>query len=345
MTGRAAAVQGGLAALGLITAYATWQRDPDRMPGDVKVLDASKSDAPRIRYEDDNNAVEMWREGRDPTVWVRLTEKPKTPPAGAPDKLKEKKPPPPRVLLGGEGAVSLYEKFTPFISPRPFGVLDAAKLKELGLDPPKKKLTITVRGDTRDFVVGQPTGGATAGESFVRDTRDNRVYLMPRGVTPELQNAGHVIDRKLHLIDTPDFDRIAITVNGKRKEFVHVGKESLATEGFASAKTPDKRDQMAKNWHDSLWRTFPMEILGKGEAPGEGTPKIVLRVDYYDRKNSVGYIELAKLDTPEKTTSDEAPQATPPGEMFARTEHTVGWTKIHSGQQLVSDAEKLVAQP
>jgi hypothetical protein len=343
VTGRAAAVQGGLAALGLLTAYLTWQRDPDRMPGDVKVIDASKSDAPRIRYEDDNNAVEMWREGRDSTVWVRLTEKPKTPPAA--DKAKEKKPPPPRVLLGGEGAVSLYEKFTPFISPRSFGVLEAGKLKELGLDPAKKKLTVTVKGDTREFVIGQPPGGSTAGESFLRDTRDGRVYLMPRAVTPELQNAAHVIDRKLHTFDTPDFDRIALTVNGKRKEYVHLAKESLATEGFASAKTPDKRDQMAKNWHDSVWRLFPTEVLGKGETPAEGTPKVLMRVDYLEHKDSPGWLEIAKIEAADKTSSDEPPSPTPPGEMYARSEHTVGWIKIHSGQQIVADAEKLVAQP
>ena len=33
MTGRALAVQGGIAALGLVTVYATWQREPEHAPG------------------------------------------------------------------------------------------------------------------------------------------------------------------------------------------------------------------------------------------------------------------------------------------------------------------------
>ena len=54
-------------------------------------------------------------------------------------------------LLGSEAALSLYEKFTPLISPRAFGALEQAKLKEIGLDAPKRKLTVTVRGVAREF--------------------------------------------------------------------------------------------------------------------------------------------------------------------------------------------------
>ena len=42
MNVRGAAVQSGLAALGLVVAYGTWQREPERAPGEVVVVDASK---------------------------------------------------------------------------------------------------------------------------------------------------------------------------------------------------------------------------------------------------------------------------------------------------------------
>jgi hypothetical protein len=44
MNVRGAAIQSGLAALGLIVAYGTWQREPERAPGEVVVVDASKSE-------------------------------------------------------------------------------------------------------------------------------------------------------------------------------------------------------------------------------------------------------------------------------------------------------------
>src|SRR4029077_8031129 len=101
-----------------------------------------------------------------------------------------------RDLGGSDGAVKLIDQFAPMLSPRAFGVLDAAKLKELGLDASKRKLEVTVKGDVRRYEIGQPANAA-GGESFLRDTRDNRVYLMPRGMLSQLQSSTSLVDRKL----------------------------------------------------------------------------------------------------------------------------------------------------
>jgi hypothetical protein len=165
---------------------------------------------------------------------------------------------------------------------------------------------------------------------------------MPRQMLSELQNASHMVDRRLHTFDLMDFDRIKLTAGGKSKEFVQVGRESRATAGFAPAKTPDKKDQMAKNWHDSLWRLFPTELLGKGEEP-PGKLTTLLRVDYTDGKDGVGWVEIARAEGGAGTISEEA--APSKGDLYVRSEHTAGWNKIPSGGQLVPDAEKLIAAP
>ena len=343
MTGRGVAVQGGLAALGLLAAYLTWQREPETAPGAVTVIDASKSDVTLIRYEDDSNAVDLTRQGKD--VWLHLVVKKAAEPKPDPHAKADAKPPaaapppPPRDLPGGEGAKKLYDQFAPLTSPRAFGVLEPAKLKELGLDGPKKKLEVTVKGDVRKYEIGQPAA-AGGGESFLRDTRDGRVYLMPRSLIGELQNANHMVDRRLHTFELAEFDRIKLSAGGKDKEFLQVGRESRSTAGFAPPKTPDKRDQMAKNWHDSLWRLFPSELLGRGEQPAGGKPNVVLRVDYYDGKQSVGWIEIAKIETASGPADDVA--AT---EAYVRTERTASWAKLHSANQIIADAQKLIAAP
>ena len=68
MTGKAAALQGGLAALGLITAHLTWQREPERAPGEVTVIDAGKNDLARVHFEDDTQSIDLERrkEGGEP---------------------------------------------------------------------------------------------------------------------------------------------------------------------------------------------------------------------------------------------------------------------------------------
>jgi hypothetical protein len=337
VTGRGVAVQGGLAALGLLTAYLTWQREPERAPGAVTVIDASKSDVTLIRYEDEIQAVDLTRQGKD--VWLHLVTK-KAPEPKVPAKADAKPPsalPPPRDLPGGEGAKKLYDQFAPLTSPRAFGVLDASKLKELGLEAPKRKLEVTVKGDVRRYEIGQPPATG-AGEAFLRDTRDGRVYLMPRSLIGELQNATHMVDRRLHTFELADFDRIKLSSGGKDKEFLQVGRESRATSGFAPPKAPDKRDQMAKNWHDSLWRLFPTDLLGRDEQPPSGKPAVVLRVEYFEGKKSVGWIEIAKVDNASGSGDDA--QST---EWYVRSEHTAGWAKVHSAAQLITDAQKLIA--
>jgi hypothetical protein len=159
----------------------------------------------------------------------------------------------------------------------------------------------------------------------------------------DLQGSSHLVDRRLHTFEPLEFDRLVLASGGKQKDYVQVGRESRTTAGLAPAKTPDKRDQMAKNWHDQIWRAFPSEILGKGETPSGGEPAVVMRADYFDGKKPLGWIELAKL---EPAPAAGAAASTAPGaEYYARTEHTAGWVKLNSGAQLIADAQKLIAAP
>jgi hypothetical protein len=243
-------------------------------------------------------------------------------------------------VRGNSDALKLADRFAPLVSPRAFGVLQGDKLKELGLDTPTRHLEVVVRGDTRKYDVGIALH-AQNGEAFLRDTRDGRVYLMPRMMLGELTNSKRLIDPRLHTFETKEFDKITLSMNGKRKEWVHLGRENFATDAYANAKTPDKHDDMAKNWADSLWRQFPMEVLGKGEEPKGGAPKIAFRLDYTEKGKPVGWVEIARAETDsESKSSGESVD-----NVYARTEHSVGWSRLHSGDLLITDAEKLVNAP
>jgi hypothetical protein len=344
MTGRSAAIQGGLAALGLLAAHLTWQREPERAPGEVVVIDAAKADVGRVRFEDENNILAFQRAstaGGEPTIALHVEAKPKK---VMPDKPGDPMPPPtppetpPRDVFGNADALRLADRFAPLVSPRAFGLMEPAKLKELGLDEPTRSLEVVVRGDTRKYDIGIAMN-AQNGESFLRDKRDGRVYLMPRGLLSELQNGKRLVDPRLHLFDSKEFDRITLSVGEKKKEFLHEGRENFSTEGYAPAKTPGKRDQTVKNWHDMLWRTFPMEVLGKDELPKGGTLKPVFRIEYSERGKAVGWLELARLEG----TSGKAEEIQ--DNLFARSEHTVGWTRLHVSPDLADDAQKIIAAP
>ena len=53
MKARSTAIQGGLALVGLVAAYVTWQRPKDSFKSEsVVVVDATKNSLERVRYED-----------------------------------------------------------------------------------------------------------------------------------------------------------------------------------------------------------------------------------------------------------------------------------------------------
>src|SRR5438067_11878204 len=162
MKTRGAAIQGGLAAVGLVLAYGTWQREPERAQGEATVIDVAKGDIEKVRFEEGAKWVEIEQKPGDdgPSAWLRTSAKPS--PAPAPE----------RYVRGNMGAEKLFEKLGPLRATRALGVLDAAKLKELTLDAPKKKLVVVARGVTHVFDVGAPTG---VSDPYVKDQKDGRV--------------------------------------------------------------------------------------------------------------------------------------------------------------------------
>jgi hypothetical protein len=333
MKARGAAVQSGLAAIGLLAAYATWQREPERAPGDVTVLDVSKSDLQKIRYEDGNGkwvVLERRKEGagsdEEPRVWLHLsaTTTPKAPE---------------RELPGSDGASRLFDKFAPLSATRSLGVIAGDKLKELGLDAPKKKLEITARGQVHSYWLGTSPFGVT--EPYVKDEHDGRVYVLGGGVLSDLDTASiRLIDRGLHTFKPADVDAVTISADGKRRELTATVAENQFAIKLSSKKT-SKPDDMAKNWHEKLWRVAPIEVLGKGEQPASGAPQVACKVEYQSHGKPKGFIELARGTAPAAITSSPTP---PPAEVFARTERTAGWDKLSAmADDVVKECSKIAA--
>ena len=100
---------------------------------------------------------------------------------------------------------------------------------------------------------------------------------------------------------------------------------------MARAATPDKSDELVKNWHDKVWgRLIVTEVLGKGELPQGKTPTVSLRVEYTFKGQPKGWIELGVDDT--KAT-------------WARSENTASWVAVHQGSdELLIEAKKLVLE-
>jgi hypothetical protein len=337
------AIQGGLALLALLLAYTTWQRPPEKMAGEVFVLDITKNDLDKVRFEDQE--AKSWAElakGKDEDgtfITLRLSGFDSTGsalPSGHPGIVLKQ---PERLIRANDSGSKLFERFAPLRAQRSLGVLDAAKQKELGLDKTKKFVEVTARGVKRRFaIVSAPPGGDNP---YIKDLQDNKVYIVPRPVLSDLQAAStNLPERRLHAFRIEEVDRVTLSAGGKTRELVASRIEDMPGIRLAPAATPDKPDPTLKNWHDRVFNLFPTEVLGQGEVPSAGAPVLVVRIEYFSRGRRIGWTELGRSPAPAVSTTTAAP-----AQGWTRSEFTLGWFKLAADTQaLITEAEGLVAK-
>lgn len=339
MKAQSVAIQGGLALIGLVGAYATWQREPEIKRGDVVIQEIGKNELQKIRFSDDKKWVELERrkdEDGEQRVWLKLSARP-----------EQKQPE--RELRGNETSQKLVERFTPMRAARALGVLEAAKLKEVGLDAPKRKLEVTARGETRVYEVGTPTQSIS--DPYLRDTKTGEVYLFGSSTIADLDAAGvRLVERTLHQWKPNEIESVTITAGGpggkSRKLAAMPGATPMSVK--LKAEKAEKADDVASAWHDKLWRALPTDVLGKGEVPAAGQPTLALRIDYKVSGVKSAFIEMGRVQPPPPpaaaSTPDGKPPVAPPVEVYARTESTAGWVKVVStANDLLTEAEKIAA--
>jgi hypothetical protein len=345
MNTRGVITQGALAAAGLAAAYVTWQRQPDLVAGEALALDIGRSDLEKIRYEDGEN--KSWTElvrAKDtggPFVTVHLSGSDASAAAmphghpSVPVKVPE------RLVRGSEQADRLFERFAPLRATRALGALDPAKLKDLGLDTTRKSIEVFARGSRRRYALAPPPPGGT--DPYVKDQQDGKVYIIPRTIMSDLQSAStNLVERHMHGFKLEDVDRVVVTAAGKKKEFRASRIEDLPGVRLSPVGS-DKPDETAKNWHDRIWNLFPAEVLGKNEAPGEGAPRIAIRVEYFARSRSLGWLDLGRAGGA-AAANQSTPQPTPTPEIaYGRSEFSLGWMKLSADAvSLTTEGEALV---
>jgi hypothetical protein len=344
-------LQGTLALAGLCAAYFTWQRGVELAPGEVFVVDSNKNDLSQVRFEDeDTNAKDAAKDAAKPPkptqpAWVELVrtsdengsfvqvhlsaqEKP------APGKDLPPIKTPERLVRGSDAADKLFASFAPWRASRGLGILEPARLKDLGLDAPKKHITLTLRNGKRIFAIAPaPPGGS---DPYLRDEASGQVYVVSRSFLSDFQTAASLlVERHLHGFKVEEADRVSIQRGAKKKDFlVSRGEDGVRLSPLAA---PDKPDTTAKTWHDRAFGLWPMDMLGKDETPAEGTPQLDLRIDYSVRGRRLGFLELAKV--PAVATGSEGAKDT----LFARSERTLGWFKLGAdAQSVLTDADGLL---
>lgn len=327
MKAKAAIVQGVLALAGLGAAYATWQRPPDLGPGDVNVLSVSRHELEKVRFDSPDRTLVLTRGdlNGDSVVWVDEDEHPvrKPAPPGRPPLAADTWH---RTLVGNDVADKVLDQLVSLKATRALGKLDDAKLKELALTGATSHLEVDAGGAKFRFAISTQPAGVEM--PYLRRESDGQVFLLGGMLVADLSGPRRLVDRRLHDFPPDAFDTVALAIEGQKRTY------AAKTEGGAylpqlSDQADAKPDSQAKTWHDQLWRSVAVDLLGRGEAPPGGEPVPVFRVDYARRGHSVGWVEIAKA-----------------GDAFyARSEHTAGWAKLGGPvEDLVRQTRQLVGK-
>jgi hypothetical protein len=243
--------------------------------------------------------------------------------------IREAPPPPPRELRGNEVAEQLLNRLSPPMATRDLGIATPERKSDLGLPASGKRLRLDTRqgpstpGRSLEFAVSTPPGAAGA---YLLDP-DGHLWLVHESLVQDLSAAAsRLVDRRLHAFRADEPDALQLQLDGRTRAFV-VRRVQGATR-VAPAENPDDPSADATAWAERVWRLAPLEVLGRGEIPREGTPVPSLRVEYTRDRRPLGFLELGRAGT----------------EWFARTEHTAGWVRLPPPAAAVREqAERLEA--
>jgi hypothetical protein len=351
---RGAALQGAIAVGALALAAGTWLRaPPPTNPDGAVVMEVPQGAVQRLVWDDGSHRVEVLREKPGaPGVWVRILRSPSLlapdggvdagPPDGGaadagtrsdggtrgdggPAALDIAPPAPDRELRGNEAAEKLLEQFSPFTAARALGVMDAAKLREFGLDNVARRLEVWTAATRFSFGISSPVG---TGASYLR-TEDGRVFILGGSMVQELTSASsRLVDRRVHTFRAEESERLVVHLGAQSRTLLQ--RRLGGATKIASESHPDTPDVYAQGWVERLAKLVPSDVLGKGEVPPEGPPRVELRVVFERAGQPLGFVEIARVGNA----------------WFARSEHSVGWMRVVGrAEGLVHDAERVVSTP
>jgi hypothetical protein len=344
VTSKAVALQGGLAVVGLVAAYITWQRQPELQAGEVFVLDITKNELQTLRFDDEEAKtwVELRRDSDDNGSFVALRLSGRAAPEAKPTAPAPEagKPTPERIVRGSDAAKTLFERFAPLRATRALGVLDATKLKDLGLAASKKHITVVTGAGQRVFdIASAPLGGT---DPYLRDQTDGRVFMVSRSILGDFQAAAtSLVEHHLHGFRLEEADRVTMAAGAANKEYRVARSADGKGVEIAEASGAGKTDPAARAWHERALGLWPSESLGKGELPAEGEPQTRLRLEYSSHGHSLGWLTIAEGAVPPGQSVTSATPA-PKKVYYARSEFTLGWVKLSSDSEaLVTEGVKL----
>ena len=333
----------------LILAYFTWTGDKERPGEEVTILDYGMRNLERMIVETPSRTVEIAPHrssfSGDLYYWVTVAdaegkgEVPKATveggeekgggrPAAEPGAMKEFK--------GNDSFDKQMKELRPLRGLRSFGLLGEEKLEEFGIAGAAERLTLVLRGDPREFILGGKSFGDR--NRYVQDAGTDEVFMMKEQIIRSLTfPEGRFMEKKLHAFKEGEIERIMISSNAGERELHHISMAAGRYSGWADPGDPEKEKHLYSNWVKKLFRLRVQRYLPRGEE-GEDSPLpssalSVCELRYFRRAKELGFLTLYKAGTDEEPTC------------LARSESTEGMVELAGSpaEELLKDMADVIA--
>lgn len=320
------AIHAALAVFGLLFAYQTWTRpavteEPLAVSGEPLLLDCKPDQLEKLELQVSTHTVQLVpdRSKTPAAYWLTTTPvaaKPKEAEAkkadagaelassepGKPDAkgLHTIEAQAPVTYRGSQRVAELLADLLPLRPLRDLGKLEASRDAEFGFD----KATTTFRATCGGQAVALTLAGRTYGnnDSYARDLKTGKTYLLPGKPFVELQNAQFkLMQNDLHAFTLADVDAATIKVGAQAKQLAQRDRAVRGQAQWVDAAKPDQRNEAYGNWFDRVSKLRIRKYLPRNATPGDelsgehGAVTPVLQIDYALEGKPKGKLEIVSV--------------------------------------------------
>ncbi len=321
----------GLLAVALVLSYVTWQHPPvSAAATETEIVSVKPADVTRVVYTRTHQEMVPAPAGKKPTtrkVKTTVTLTAATDAAGHYWKVETETEGKKQTFVGGRMLHNVITSLAPLKAYRVLEGKAAGHQKDLGLDPPEGRLTLS-RGDCSwHFLVGGASYGSV--RRYLVRQGGHDVYLVA-GMPFRLLSSAPVelMARDVVGLAQPDIAKVTVKAGDKTVSMVQTDRAQRFKSFWARPDAPKKKVAVYGNWLQKVFRLRASHYLTQAE-----TPKVL------DPVATVVFEAAPGADGPAKATVTllRGPEVKGQPDYYVRATATRGLVAVRGGAEVAGD--------
>lgn len=340
-TTRGLAIHAAILAAATLVAFRTWTYDESKAPkhGETDLWSGSPDQVQEVRFEAKAGTLSLEpRQDSFGKYFIGHVKKAPQPSEPKKDDQSQSQPEPapsnePKVavFIATKEGEQLVDSVAPLRALRVLGKISGTQKTDFGLDKEEGKLYVRIGGKEHRIVFGGTTPGGS--DYYVTDPTSGNAYVVSGSIFRDLTSADQrLLERNLHGFEDSTVKRVKISLGASSRELV---RSTDNKEFWAKPDSPKQKDETATNWMTKVSRVHVTSYEGEKLQPAPTPADLVVRIDYFDDRKQIGYLELVRRpgEKPDKP------------EYMARTEHTRWYAAVirSSAEQVDQDTKSVIS--